>query len=148
MTDGVADDYFPNDPGMMRLYGDLAINSILHLHPDPSMIDKSLAETDLKNTNGVLQAGLASPVEAITPDGPQQVFIRSVETYARKLGLPLEAVIVSTPLLFAGTITNPGDEMCAETNSEDRLRVWLDSYHVRGSFDDRTLVVLYREVSA
>jgi hypothetical protein len=27
----------------------------------------------------------------------------------------------------------------------DRLRLWLDAYHVRGSFDDRTLVALHRE---
>jgi len=25
------------------------------------------------------------------------------------------------------------------------LRRWLDSYYVKGSFDDRTLVVLFRE---
>jgi len=28
MTDGVADDYFPNDPGMLRLYEDLVKQEI------------------------------------------------------------------------------------------------------------------------
>ena len=152
MTDGVADDYFPNDPGMLRLYGDLAINGILHLRGDRKnerkLIDSSLAKTDLENTEGVANAGLASAVEAVTADGPRQVFIRSVEIYADKLGLPLADVVKSTPLLMAGTISNPGEELCAEKESEEMLRVWLDSYHVRGSFDDRTLVVLYREMAA
>ncbi len=62
MTDGVADDYFPNDPGMLRLYDDL-------------------------KANGVLGAADAA----------------------------------------------------------GRLRDWLDTYQVRGSFDDRTLVALHRE---
>jgi hypothetical protein len=151
MSDGVADDYFPNDPQMLRLYGDLAINGILHLRDKnaQALIDSSLAETKLINTDGVAAAGLASPVEAVTADGPRQVFIRSFGAYAEKLGLGFEEVVKSTPLLMAGTIHDPGkEEMCSETESEEMLRVWLDSYYNRGSFDDRTLVVLYREVAS
>lgn len=66
MTDGVADDYFPSDPGLLRLYADLV-------------------------QNGVLRS--------------------------------------------AGSDGTP----------EVRLRQWLDTYQVRGSFDDRTLVALHRE---
>jgi hypothetical protein len=28
----------------------------------------------------------------------------------------------------------------------EKLLIWLDSYYQKGSFDDRTLVVLYQEV--
>jgi serine/threonine protein phosphatase PrpC len=78
MTDGVADDYFPNQPEILNLYRDLIKEKIIKpaelLHPESS-----------------INAGL---------DTPQ----------------PWEA-----------------------------LRTWLDSYEVKGSFDDRTLVVLYGE---
>jgi len=149
MTDGVADDYFPNDPGMSQLFGDLAINGIL----GPRLVDqkisleeinKSLARTELKDTVAVENAGLASTVETITAEGGGSVLIRSAKSYAEKLGLPLEEVIKSTPLLIAGTA---GAAMSPEEEYQDRLRVWLDSYQVRGSFDDRTLVVVCREVS-
>jgi hypothetical protein len=34
-------------------------------------------------------------------------------------------------------------QLLAKTdNIAERLRIWLDSYQVRGSFDDRTLVAL------
>ncbi len=150
MTDGVADDYFPNDPGMLGLYGDLAINGILRVRVKnwQTLIDSSLAQTRLSNTQGVADARLAYPVEVVTADGPRQVFVRSVETYADKLGLPIEELVKSTPLLIAGTMSEPGEELCPEKESEKRLAVWLDSYQIRGSFDDRTLVVLYREVAA
>jgi len=77
MTDGVADDYFPNDPEMLRLYEDLLKESII------------------------------TPTE----NGDQS---------AKKEG--------QQPI-----------------SQQERLKKWLDSYYVKGSFDDRTLVVLFRE---
>jgi hypothetical protein len=41
--------------------------------------------------------------------------------------------------------TTDGPERAEAASPEERLRRWLDAYHVRGSFDDRTLVVLDRE---
>jgi hypothetical protein len=148
MTDGVADDYFPNDPGMIRLYGDLAINGILVPRGLTAVdVDSSLSKTKLVDARHVEDAGLTSPVERILPDDRrEEVFIRSFATYAEKLGLPPEEVIKSPALLVGGTAGDP--KMCDDQNPEDMLRVWLDSYHVRGSFDDRTLVVLYREVAS
>ena len=77
MTDGVADDYFPNDPGMLRLYEDL------------------------------VKEGIVGHT------------IKGSDTAGGKIDQPVSAQV--------------------------KLRRWLDSYHVKGSFDDRTLVVLYRE---
>ena len=41
-----------------------------------------------------------------------------------------------------------GDPMYEGSENSDALEklvVWLDSYLVRGSFDDRTLVILYKD---
>lgn len=77
MTDGVADDYFPNDPGMLRLYEDLVKQEII--------------------------TPAATSDQAARPEIEQPI------------------------------------------SAEEKLRRWLDSYYVKGSFDDRTLVVLFRE---
>jgi len=73
MTDGVADDYFPNDPGMLRLYEDLVKENI------------------------------------IVP------------------------------------ASNKDQAVDQAISKQEKLIKWLDSYYVKGSFDDRTLVILYRE---
>jgi hypothetical protein len=77
MTDGVADDYFPNDPGILRLYEDLMNQGII----GPALNRHEIA----------------------------------------------------------------GQEVEQKISAQEKLRKWLDSYYVKGSFDDRTLVVLYRE---
>ena len=77
MTDGVADDYFPNDPGMLRLYEDLVKQEII---------------TPAANSDQAARQEVEQPISA-----------------------------------------------------QETLRRWLDSYYVKGSFDDRTLVVLFRE---
>jgi len=77
MTDGVADDFFPNDPEMLTLYDELMKQGII----------------------------------ASTPNG---------ETLVKK------------------------EDALPETAAEI-LCGWLDSYLIKGSFDDRTLVVLFRE---
>ena len=69
MTDGVADDYFPNDPGMLNLYEDLV----------------------------------------------------------------KERIIASS----ANTDRVAGQEVKQPISAQERLRYWLDSYYVKGSFDDR-----------
>jgi hypothetical protein len=147
MTDGVADDYFPNDPKMLELYGDLVINGIIVLPPmTPNDVKASLSGTKLRDMEQVRQAGIGSPVDRILPPGEsERVNIYSFARYVEKLGLPLKEVVKDPALLVGGTA---GDPMCLETNPEDLLKVWLDSYNVRGSFDDRTLVVLYRETAS
>lgn len=143
MTDGVADDYFPNDPGLLRLYGDLVLNHVLDIRgPSDSDMASALSQTNLPTLGAAEQTELHSLVETITATGPRQVPIRSVAVYAEKLGVPLAEVVASPALLLAGS---RGEPMCSESSPEDTLQVWLDSYQVRGSFDDRTLVVLYRE---
>jgi len=47
--------------------------------------------------------------------------------------------------LIDNKVMGAPSEDAEEMKVDDRLRNWLDTYYVRGSFDDRTLVVLARE---
>lgn len=144
MTDGVADDYFPNDPGMSLLYGDLILNQIINLQgTDEQTVAKALSKTKLPTLADVSNAEFYKLVERITDKYPTKVMIHSMVTYAEKLDIPVQDVLASPALLMAGSI---GETMFNEILPEEKLRVWLDSYQVRGSFDDRTLVIMYREV--
>lgn len=124
MTDGVADDYFPAQPMMKRLYLDLCLNGILPMA-------------------GELTAG----------EDPAPIRYRSVSMSQR-----------SVALQYAKQLLNPDDpnamnalwdkremlrchsleafRMNIGDSPEERLRVWLDNYNERGSFDDRAITVI------
>jgi Protein phosphatase 2C len=134
MTDGVADDYFPADPGMSRLYADMVLNGILK--PDASEPAEALS---FDPADGRLDTSF----EANTPEGVQQMSLRSAEVYASELGIKVDQLAASQGLLAQGL---PGSPLPRLFDSpHERLRAWLDFYHVRGSFDDRTLVLLHPE---
>ncbi|MGL5059401.1 MAG: PP2C family serine/threonine-protein phosphatase [Microcoleus sp.] len=149
MTDGVADDYFPNEPGMLQLYADLILNQAIEISkPNDNEINERLEQTKLLNRNGVKEAKpkFQIPEEVITKDGTKPVAISYVDRYAQELDRPMLEVIASPALLWAGAYLGKG--MCNEADDmkpEEKLQLWLDSYYRRGSFDDRTLVILYRE---
>lgn len=143
MTDGVADDYFPNDPGLLRLYGDLMLNGILGV-PDVSndQIATALEGTALRTIAAVEEADFRSTTEPGRDSSSDRVLIGSIAAFAERLNRPLEDVLASSALLRAGQKFR---SWCKADTPPDRLRLWLDSYYVRGSFDDRTLVILSRE---
>lgn len=148
MTDGVADDYFPNDPRILDLYGDLVLNQVIGIRkPDDSEISGKLRPTNLGSLTGVQDAKQKFQVtqQAITPDGTKDVKISYVDAYAKELGVSPQNVVASSALLWAGATGEPMCDECKDKPPEEKLRIWLDSYYHRGSFDDRTLVVLYRE---
>ncbi len=99
MTDGVADDYFPNDPGLARLFGDLALNGLVAPPPnlgsdtEPAPVTADPPPVETLNVAG----------ERLTAEGRQSLMLYSVARYAEHLGV------------------------------------------LRGSFDDRTLVIADRE---
>jgi hypothetical protein len=85
---------------------------------------------------------LDQDAEAVTAAGPQRVTLRSAALFASELGeADLTKLAGSDALLAAGARGAPLAPLGRD--AADRLRVWLDSYQVRGSFDDRTLVVLH-----
>ena len=137
MSDGVADDYFPNNPGLARLFGDLALNGLVGLPPLPAAETESLpVVTDRAAVESPTVAG-----ERLTAEGRHRLALYSIERYAEQLGLPLDRVLAEPALLRAGCRPDPlpgGD-------AAERLLTWLDAYQVRGSFDDRTLVIADRE---
>lgn len=124
MSDGAADDYFPAAPMMERLVLDLGLNGIipmkgeLSVGEDPAPI--RFQSVSLSRQSVALQYAkqlLAdSSPEAINALWDKRAALRchSLEAFRMNIG--------DTP--------------------EERLRVWLDNYNERGSFDDRTLVVI------
>ncbi len=143
MTDGVADDYFPADANLGRLWGDLVVNGIPQLDPvNPATVDAALAATPLPNLGAVSAADYATMTEVVEPDPRTTLSLRSSAEYAEKLGLHIDEVLKNPALLWAGAAANLP---LAGESAAERLRLWLDAYQVRGSFDDRTLVVLHRE---
>jgi hypothetical protein len=141
MTDGVADDYFPADAHLGRLWTDLVVNGIPELSgPDEAAVRAALGATLVKtpaDLAGLEYAADAGLVEASPSSDP--VRLRSSAAFAERLGVSVDDLLRKSALLWAGRDALPG------ATAQDRLRLWLDAYHVRGSFDDRTLVVLHRE---
>lgn len=124
MSDGVADDYFPAAPMMKRLYLDLCLNGILPMTgeltggEDPAPIrfrSVSLSQMSvaLQYAKQMLSDKSDAAINALW-DKREMLRCHSLEAFRMNIG--------DTP--------------------EERLRVWLDNYNERGSFDDRTLVII------
>ncbi len=124
MSDGVADDYFPAVPMMQRLYLDLCLNGILPMKgeysqpEDPAPIrfksvSASKQSVELQYAKQLLSDSSANAINALW-DKRNSLKCHSLEAFGISIG--------DTP--------------------EERLRVWLDNYNERTSFDDRTLVVI------
>lgn len=139
MSDGVSDDYFPHSPGVLRLFGDLALNEIITpCDTDGSKRETRLSEAKTATPDTLEEADYSSIAETMTPQGVKRVSIRSCEKYRELLGVSLSSLAKHPTLLQAGRpqIHDTRDEA-------EKLLNWLDSYYVRGSFDDRTLLMLY-----
>lgn len=124
MTDGVADDYFPAAPMMKRLYLDLCLNGILTM-------------------NGELpEAAEPAPISFNSvSEKPESVALQ----YAKQLLPDTSEQAVNTLWDRRGAIKAHSLEafgISLGKSPEERLRVWLDNYNERGSFDDRTLAVI------
>jgi hypothetical protein len=129
----VADDYFPADPGLARLYADLALNGVI--------LPAGNSEGATPRADS-LPADIDSDVPLATAEGNISVRLRSSALYASSLGCRPLDLATSPDLLRAGARDTPLGKL---PTAEDRLLRWLDAYQVRGSFDDRTLVVLHWE---
>ncbi len=127
MSDGVADDYFPNIPMMKRLYLDLCLNGIIPFKDedktgfcgeDPAPIrfrsvSLSRQSVALQYAKQLLTDNSPEAVNALW-DKRGALYCHSLEAFRMNIG----------------------------DTAEERLRVWLDNYNERGSFDDRSLVVI------
>ena len=134
MTDGVADDYFPNETQMHRLYFDLAANGIL-----PVSLTGQGTRLKLTRDEWMLLD------QVFVPQAYPWVNDQSVKIglqYTKRIGevLPLDKLWQDPAVL------QPAAEAVLATKElkdpSKRLQVWLDNYVERGSFDDRTLVIV------
>jgi hypothetical protein len=135
MTDGVSDDYFPADTALLRLYSDLVLNRVIR-YPE---WDQQVVALDRSHKAAKDLCEQSVPVP--TAEGTRQERVRSGGLYLQKLELTPEEAVKKPELLRPCALpiaegTEPGPE--------ESLRRWLDAYLVRGSFDDRTLVVLHK----
>jgi hypothetical protein len=158
MTDGVADDYFPSAPEMLRLYGDLLINKILpHSITNFEEINEALRCTRLGSLTGLKDAQLKfkSTIQRLvnSQETIQKIELYSLAEYSRELGISVIKILKSPALLSAVysdfcNLENSDnlDLIQSHLSSAEKLCLWLDSYTVKGSFDDRTLVILYSEL--
>ncbi len=126
MSDGVADDYFPAVM-MKRLFIDLQLNGIL---------DYSCGK------------------EGISPEDPAPIRFRSVSLSKKSVALQYSKQLLANDkseknvnalwnkkeALYCHSLEAFG--MNVGETPEERLGVWLDNYNERGSFDDRTLVII------
>lgn len=138
MTDGVADDYFGGPPGMAGLYCDLMLNGILRAPVEG-------ASSALQPSPEALRALVAHEVALEPlPDGalPRRVPVKYVKRYLSAAALSAEALLAAPEqlqaLLTIEPCLVPPEDVAAQA---DRLLAWLDAYVVKGSFDDRTLVI-------
>lgn len=124
MSDGVADDYFPAVPMMERLYLDLQLNGILPMSGEPSAgedpapirfqsVSMSRQSVALQYAKQLLADNSVEAMNALW-DKRESLSCHSLEAFRMNIG----------------------------DTAEERLRVWLDNYNERGSFDDRTLAII------
>lgn len=123
MTDGVSDDYYPNNPQLLRLYLDLILNGIIDTNFDTSNIDSDLIQK------------IPKPVSYPWIDNPSvTVPIYYIDKIMETANLSLEQLWTNKSTLYSIKLNE-------ENKTEEALKVWLDNYTQRGSFDDRTLVI-------
>ena len=135
MSDGVADDYFPNETQMRRLYFDLIVNEILDRSPT-SISMASLTQSQMRLFKRI-------PDPLVYPwvnDQNVKIPIQYTNRILESTGLTLEDLWKDSTVLNLARLELEGNE--ENTDPSEKLKIWLDNYVERGSFDDRTLVVV------
>lgn len=126
MTDGVADDYFPYDKEILRLYLDLCVNGIIECEKDTEIKESDIFPAPLKNV--------------WINDNDISFEFQYISECIDKTGMSLEKLWNDKTLCMSASLEAFG--MKAPENSCEMLRDWLDNYVKRGSFDDRTLLII------
>ena len=135
MSDGVADDYYPNETQMRRLYFDLLVNGVI---PMEGKLD-GLSKLSPKEIS--LFKKIPDPIHyPWVNDKSVTVPIQYTNRICEALGITLEELWADRSLL--GLANLELKEAAPSSDLGERLCVWLDNYYERGSFDDRTLVVM------
>ncbi len=134
MSDGVADDYFPNETQMRRLYFDLIVNGIIE-KPSMPISMATLTQAQMKLLRNI-------PAPLVYPwvnDQNVKIPIQYTNRILESTGLTLEDLWKDPTVLYLARLEL--EEAEKKTDPSEKLKIWLDNYVERGSFDDRTLVV-------
>ncbi|MCD7730054.1 MAG: protein phosphatase 2C domain-containing protein [Oscillospiraceae bacterium] len=129
MTDGAADDYYPNNPQLLRLYTDLLLNGIIDF---PSEAAEKIG-------------GEITPSPVTYPwvnDSSASFSLQYAKNVMAENNIGIEELWENR---FGGIVINSSLNAYGISNGEtkaERLSVWLDNYVERGSFDDRTLFII------
>lgn len=129
MTDGVADDYFPSSPQMLRLILDLELNGIL-----------KISEKELPENNKILDNIPAPVCYPWVNDNEKMIAVQYANRIADSTGFTLKQLWENKDLIKKASVEIFKNDL--PESKEQRLLRWLDNYVERGSFDDRTLLVL------
>lgn len=123
MTDGVSDDYFPPETQIQRLYLDLSANGIIA--PECG---------EYESADGIPEPDFYSWVN----DKTVKIGLNYTKKICEKMGYPLKCLWNNRQIIKSAE--NKLKEL--PDNQAERLKIWLDNYIERGSFDDRTLVIV------
>lgn len=135
MSDGVADDYFPSETETLRLYFDLMINGVLEKQSH-GISAATLTQAQLKLFKHI-------PDPLVYPwvnDQSVKIPVQYTNRIMKSTGLTLEELWKDPSILDLARLEL--EETEKTTDPGEKLKKWLDNYVERGSFDDRTLVVI------
>ncbi len=130
MTDGVADDYF-NEQEMHRLYLDLVANGIV-----PG------AQGTATFTRAEVEFLRSLPQPTTFPwvnDKEQHIALQYASHMCRKIPTTEECLWQNAHVL---ALAAEDTSLKGVASHAERLKIWLDNYVTRASFDDRTLALL------
>ncbi len=131
MTDGVADDYYPNNPQLLRLALDLKLNGIMPV-------------TEAEGTAGSADTAVPEPVSYPWVNDRDVLYaLQYAKNVLSETGLTLEDLWKNKALQKRASLSGFG--IVHEKDRAEMLTVWLDNYVERGSFDDRTLLMINTE---
>ncbi len=125
MTDGVADDYYPNNIQLLRLVLDLKLNSILEIG-EPELI-----------TNMTVPAPVEYPW---VNDGDVKFALQYAKNVLAETNMTLEQLWQDKYTQKKASLAS--FDIVHDKNKAEMLKIWLDNYVERGSFDDRTLLII------
>lgn len=128
MTDGVADDYYPNNPQLLRLALDLKLNGIM---------PAAGTEDTVENTDTAVPEPVSYPW---VNDGDVLYALQYAKNVLSETSLTLEDLWKNKALQKKASLQEFG--IVHEKNRAEMLTIWLDNYVERGSFDDRTLLMI------
>ena len=133
MTDGVADDYYPNNPQLLRLYLDLMLNGIIEIEGSANEVTEA---------NRRFISNVPEPLEyPWVNDGDVKFPIQYTNNIISNADITLEELWKNTDVLRIASLKS-FDKSLDGSDSSEKLMTWLDNYVERGSFDDRTLIII------